>query len=143
MPGLPLSAHNISYNDSVDSQVKQILATTVPNLGKGNAQLYDFPYKYILRGPEKIRACINPETLPEHLWGIFRMIHDPKTNSDIKPCLILHIEQIVEDARDYEWETGVRRWSEEVFSRIVEGRLVNGWHSTDEIQRMRMILAQS
>lgn len=56
---------------------------------------------------------------------------------------MVHVEQIVEDAREYEWETGVRRWSEEVFSRITEGRLVYGWHSTDDIQRMRMILAQS
>lgn len=140
---LPFSVHNISYNEAVDSQVKQILATTVHNLGKGNNQPYDFPYKYILRGPKKIKASINSVTLPEHLWGIFRMIHDPKTNPDTKPCLIVHVEQIVEDAREYEWETGVRRWSEEVFSRISEGRLVNGWHSTDEIQGIRMIMAQS
>lgn len=71
------------------------------------------------------------------------MIHDSKTPHDIKPCLVLHIEQIVEDAREYEWETGVRRWSEEVFSRITKGRLFKGWHSVDERQRMRMILAQS
>lgn len=71
------------------------------------------------------------------------MIHDPKTSSDIKPCLIVHVEQIVEDAREYEREAGVRRWSEEVLSRITEGRLPNGWNSTDEIQRIRRILAQS
>lgn len=140
---LPVSTHNIPYDDMVDSQVKQILATTVHNLGKSNSQPFDFPYKYISRGPEKIKASLNSVTLPEHLWGIFRMIHDHKTIQDIKPCLILHVEQIVEDARDFEWESGVRRWSEEVFSRIAEGRLVHGWHSTDEIQRMRMILAQS
>lgn len=139
----PTSAQHFSTNHSVDSQVQQLLASTVHNLGKGNTPPYDFPFKYIMRGPEKVKACINSVTLPEHLWGIFRMIHDPKTTHDIKPCLILHIEQIVEDAREYDWETGVRRWSEEVFSRISEGRLYKGWHSTDEIQRMRMILAQS
>lgn len=140
---LPLSAQDASYNESIDSQVKHILATPVHNLGKGNHPPFDFPYKYILRGPERVKACINSVTLLEHLWGIFRMIHDPKTNADIKPCLILHVEQIVEDARKYEWEVGVRRWSEEVFSRISEGRLVNGWHATQEIQRLRMIIAQS
>lgn len=105
----PISTHDLTYDESVDNQVKQILATTVHNLGKGNTQPFDFPYKYILRGPEKVKAAINSVTLPEHLWGIFRMIHDPKSDPDTKPCLMLHIEQIVEDAREFEWETGVRR----------------------------------
>lgn len=139
----PTSTNDVRFDETLDLQVKQILATTAHNLGKGNSQPYDFPYKYILRGPEKIKATINSVTLPEHLWGIFRIIHDPKSNPDIKPCLMVHIEQIVEDAREFEWEAGVRGWSEEVFSRISEGRLVNGWHSYDEIQRMRMIIAQS
>lgn len=139
----PTSASEMRYDDALDSQVRQILATTAHNLGKGNSQPYDFPYKYILRGPEKIKATINSVTIPEHLWGIFRIMHDPKSEPDIKPCLMVHIEQIVEDAREYEWEAGVRRWSEEVFSRISEGRLASGWHSYDEIQRMRMVIAQS
>lgn len=141
--GLPTSTHDTVYTDSLDSQVKQILASTVHNLGKGNAQPFDFPFKYILRGPEKVKATINSVTLPEHLWGIFRIMHDPKTDIDIKPALMIHIEQIVEDAQEYDWESGVRRWSEEVFSRISEGRLINGWHAYDEIQRMRMVIAQS
>lgn len=140
---LPTSTHEATLDDSVDSQVKQLLATTVHTLGKGNTQPYDFPYKYILRGPEKVKAAINSVTLPEHLWGIFRIIHDPKTAPDIKPCLMVHIEQIVEDAREFEWELGVRRWSEEVFSRIAERRLTDGWHDYEEIQRMRMVISQS
>lgn len=140
---LPTSTHEVSYNQALDSQVQQILASTVHNLGKGNSQPFDFPYKYILRGPEKVKATINSVTLPEHLWGIFRIMHDPKTDPDTKPCLMIHIEQIVEDSLEYDWDLGVRRWSEEVFSRISEGRLVNGWHAYEEIQRMRMVIAQS
>lgn len=136
-------SRNVRYDDSIDSQVKHILATTAHTLGKGNSPPFDFPYKYILRGPEKVKVAINSVTLPEHLWGIFRMIHDPKLSPDIMPALMAHIEHIVEDSREFEWETGVRRWSEEVFSRISEGRLPNGWLSQDEIQRMRMIIAQS
>lgn len=140
---LPTSTHEVPYNQALDSQVQQILATTVHNLGKGNAQPFDFPFKYIQRGLEKVKATINLVTLPEHLWGIFRIMHDPKTDPDVKPCLMMHIEQIVEDALEFDWELGVRRWSEEVFSRISEGRLVNGWHGYEEIQRMRMVIAQS
>lgn len=84
---LPTSTRDAGYDESVDSQVKQILATTVHNLGKGNSQPYDFPYKYILRGPEKLKASINSVSLPEHPWEIFRIIHDQKTNPTIKPCL--------------------------------------------------------
>lgn len=80
---LPTCTHEFSYNDDLDLQVKHILASAVHNLGKGNAQPFDFPYKYILRGPEKVKATINSVTLPEHLWGIFRIMHDPKTVSDI------------------------------------------------------------
>lgn len=138
----PLSTHAPGFYDDVNAQVKHLLATTAHNLGKGNSPPYDFHYEYILRGPEKIKATINSVTLPEHLWVIFRIIHDVKTDPDLKPCLMIHIEQIVEDAREFEWEAGVRRWSE-VFSRVTEGRLLNGWHSYDEIQRMRMVIAQS
>lgn len=140
---LPSFVHDAPVSDTLDSQVKQLLASTVHNLGKGNSQPYDFPYKYILRGPEKVKATINSVTLLEPLWGIFRIIHDSKTDADIKPSLMLHIEQIIEEAREFDWELGVRCWSEEVFSRISEGRLLTGWHAYEEIQRMRMVIAQS
>lgn len=137
------AAHEALYGDRIESQVQQLLASSVHTLARGKVDVKDFPYKYIQRGPEKVNASINSVSMAEHLWGIFRMLHDHKTDPDIKPCLMLHMEQIVEDGREFEWATGVRRWSEETFSRIAEGRMLNGWHSYDEIKRLRMIISQS
>lgn len=68
-PILPTSTHDPGFYSDVDAQVKHLLATTAHNLGKGNSQPYDFPYKYILRGPEKIKATINSVTLPNIFGG--------------------------------------------------------------------------
>lgn len=104
------------YDDQVDSHVKQILASSVHTLAKGNVPTGIFPFKHVLRGPEKRQAHINSLTLSEHLWGIFRIIEDPKVDASIKPELMRHMQQIVEDEQEFDWELGVRRWSEEVFS---------------------------
>lgn len=133
----PTSLQDPVYNDTIDSQVRQLLASSVHTLGKGKVEVKDFPYKYIQRGPEKVNATINSVSMAEHLWGMFRMLHDSKTDPDTKPCLMIHMEQIVEDGREFDWASGVRRWFEEVFSHLAEGRLVNGWHSYDEIQRLK------
>lgn len=134
---------NPLYDDQVDSHVKQILASSVHNLAKGNVQAGIFPFKHVLRGPEKRQAQINSLTLSEHLWGIFRIIDDPKVDTSIKPELMRHMQQIVEDEQEFDWETGVRRWSEEVFSRVAQNRLPLGWHSRSEIQMLRLTISQT
>lgn len=91
------AANNPLYDNQVDLQVKHILASSVHNLAKGNVHSGIFPFKHVLRGPEKVQAQINSVTLSEHLWGIFRIIYNPKVDPAIKPELMRHMEQIVED----------------------------------------------
>lgn len=71
------------------------------------------------------------------------MIHDEEVPGEIKPSLLVHIEQILEDTQDYDWQTAVRPWSNKVFSRIAEGRIVGGWAARTEIQNLRMTIAQA
>lgn len=56
--------------------------------------------------------------MQEHLWGISRMIRDVSVPQDIKLLLYVHLEEILEDSRDYEWSSVVRVWSEECFSQV-------------------------
>lgn len=139
----PTDTASAAYDDQVDSHVKQILASSVHNLAKGNVLSGVFPFKHVLRGPEKRQAQINSVTLSEHLWGMFRIICDPKVDPSIKPELMRHMEQIVEDGQEFDWELGVRRWSEEVFSRVAQNRLPLGWHSRNEIQMLRLTISQT
>lgn len=101
-------------------------------MSKGMPKDGFFPHKYIKRGDEKSLMTLNSLTLPEHIWGIFAMIKDRAVPTSIKPALLQHIDEVVEDCRDYDWPTAVRRWSEEVFSLVAENRLPKGWLSTDK-----------
>lgn len=127
--------------DEMEQQVHHILASTAHSLTRGNVKPGAYPYKYIFRGPDKKRATINSVTLPEHLWGLVRMIKDPTIDPSTRPALINHMEEIIEDSCEYEW-VGIRRWSEEVFSLLAENRLANGWGATHRIQMLRMTLAR-
>lgn len=101
-----------------------------------------FPYSYVRRGDEKKHATINSVTLGEHVWGILAMIKDKDVPDSIKPVLLEHLDEVAEDSMDYEW-SAVRRWSEEIFSLVLEGRLPQGWFSTSKIQLLRMSIART
>lgn len=140
---LPMSAKDFTHNEHLEEQVSQIIESTANTLARGNVRPGLFPYKYVRRGPEKIKATINSVTPIEHLWAIFRIINDEAVQPDIKPYLLQHIQQILEDARDYDWATAVRPWSEEVFSLIAEGRLPQGWRSTEDIKMLRVTMSRA
>lgn len=123
------------------SEVHSILASTAHNLSKGNTTLGTFPFKLVSRGPEKKKIAINQVTLAEHLWGILRIVKDPKTSPGIIVYLLNHLEDVIEDACDFEW-VKVRRWSEEIFSLVAENRLASGWGSQQRIQMLRMNLSR-
>lgn len=90
-----------------------------------------------------MKMSINSLTALEHLWGIFAIIKDPTVSSGIKPALLTHMDEILEDCRWYDWESAVRPWSEEVFSLIGEGRLPMGWEDTRHIQMLRMTISRA
>lgn len=117
-PGAILSGDQAA---TLEDQVRYIMETT-PNQFKGKLPSggFLFPYKYVTRGPEKRKLSFNTVTLAEHIYGMFRMIDDQCTDPAIKPSLVVHMREVAEDACEYEWNTHVRRWSEEVFSMIAE-----------------------
>lgn len=79
----------------------------------------------------------------DHCWAIFRMVRDETVPAQIKPHIVTHIEQVLEDSRSYSWQGAVRPWSNEVFSRVAEGRLSDGWALYNEIQLLRISVSQA
>lgn len=140
---LPTSAAAIPTDSHLEAQVQNVLLNTASHLAKGNVQQGLYPHKYVLRGPEQKRMGLNALNPVEYLGGIFKMIKDPVVPSNIKPYLYAHMEEIVEDAADYDWQTAVRPWSEEVFTLIAEGRLPEGWSSHEKIQMLRLTISRA
>lgn len=127
--------------DATTQHVRNILASTAHHLSSGNAKPGLYPHKFVFRGPEKRRIPLNNVSLAEHLWGLLCIVKDPKTDPRIKPSLLAHLEDVIEDACDFQWPA-VRRWSEETFSLIAENRLPNGWYSTTRIQLLRVSMSR-
>lgn len=115
------SSSNLPQDD-VEAQVQQIIATTAHSLSKGNNKPEPYPFKYVARGPERRKLPINTVSLAEHLWGILRMVKDKRLDQCLVPFLLKHLEDVIEDACDFEWSR-VRRWLEEIFSLVSENRL--------------------
>lgn len=132
----PLSVSDMNFDSEDD--IQHILSTTAHQLARGNQRPGLFPHKYISRGPEQRRATLNSLSLPEYNWATLRMIKDSKVLQEIKPFIISHLEEVNEDACDYDWPTAVRRWSEEVYTQIAENRLPAGWASSERIQFLRL-----
>lgn len=123
------------------AQVQQIIENTAHTLSAGTAKPGSYPFKYVDRGPEKRKIPINSVTLSEHLLGILRLVKDPKVDPMVKPAILTHLEEVIEDSAEFEWQY-VRRWSEEIFSMVAEGRLPKGWFSTGRIQLLRMSMSR-
>lgn len=138
---LPSSAAAFMDNDALDKTVQKLLETTAHQLSSGTAIQGFYPHKYVRRGPEKKRATLNSLSLTEYTWGLCRMMKDDKVPAEIKPYIFNHLEEILDDAEYYDWASGVRRWSEEVFSQLAEGR-IPGWHAQSQIQMLRVTLSK-
>lgn len=140
---LPLSVKDFMNDNVLDQRFKSILANATTNVSRGNVRHGLFPFKYVFRGDDLKCAPMNSLTISDHCWAIFRMIKDDSAQADIKPYLVTHIDQILEDTGDYSWPGAIRLWSNEVFSRVAEGRFSNGWASTNEIQLLRISISQT
>lgn len=69
------------------------------------------------------------------------MIRDVAVPRDIKLLLYVHLEEILEDSRDYDWPSAVRAWSKECFSQVEEKHLP--WHDTSRIQMLRISMSRT
>lgn len=140
---LPTSTATMPADSQLEEQVQNVLINTASHLTKGNVQTGFYPHKYVLRGPEQKRMGLNTLTPIEYLGGMFNKIKDPAVPANIKPYLYSHMEELVEDAAHYDWQTAVRPWSEEIFTLIANGLLPEGWADHQKIQMLRMTISRA
>lgn len=140
---LPTSTAEMPNDPSIEAQVQQVLLNTASHLAKGNQSNGFYPHRYVVRGPEQKKLGLNSLNILEYLHGILRMIKDKAVPSISKPYIYAHLEEIIEDAREFDWATAVRPWSEEIFTLIAEGQLPEGWASQQKIQMLRMATARA
>lgn len=70
------------------------------------------------------------------------MIKDELLPPQDRPYIIQHLEEINQDAIDYDWATAVCCWSEEVFTLVAENRLIGGWANTSQVQMLRISMSK-
>lgn len=132
---LPMSASDINKDPALEAQVHQVLLNTATSLTKGNQPAGFF------RGQKEVG--LNSFTILEYLHGILYMNKDQAVPSNMKPYLYAHLEELIEDARDFDWATAVQPWSEEIFTLVAEGHLPEGWASHSKIQMLRMTMSRA
>lgn len=140
---LPTSTAELPNDSSLEAQVQQVLINTASHLAKGNQNTGFYPHRYVVRGPEKKKLGLNSLTILEYLHAILKMIKDSAVPSNSKPYIYAHLEEVIEDARQYDWPTAVRPWSEEVFTLINDGSMPEGWAAQQKIQMLRMTMSRA
>ena len=76
--------------------------------------------------------------MAEYTWGFLQIIKAKDFSDDSIPYMNSHLENVLEDAMMYEW-SDVRKWSEEVCTRISKGTL--RWADTYIIDRLQTQLS--
>ena len=112
-----------------------VVATPFTGIPGKHAQ---FPHHLVTRGPKKTKTNLGELSMPEYTWGFLQIIKTKEFSDDTIPFMNTHLENILEDSMMYEW-TDVRKWSEEVCTRIAKGTL--RWADTYIIDRLQTQLS--
>ena len=140
----PTTSRKAANNPSVAAEeALQLIAAAAQNKTviaarkKGIPADYMFPYDLIERGDSGKTIKKGESTREEYMLGLIRlMIHPAFPSADIKP-LTLHIAAVAKDNCKLPWQV-VRRYSEETFSQIADGRIPTGWQDITAIINIRV-----
>lgn len=128
---------------SPESLVRAILATTRKGLRhkKGVHPDYVYPHELIERGSDKKPIKRGEASYEEYAVALRFMENQSAFHPDDLPALRAHSLQVAEDARELPWFI-VREWSEEIFDRIADGRLPQGWRDPVALSNARFAQIQ-
>ena len=111
--------------------------TMVPARKKGIHPDYLFPYDLVERGDGGKPIKKGEATREEFSLGLIRLQLEPTFPPDSINALVSHHEMIAYDNCSLPWHI-VRRYSEETFTRIADGRLPHGWLDPVAINAVRL-----
>ena len=97
-----------------------------------------FPHHLVTRGPKKAKTNLGELSMAEYTWGFLQIIKTKDFADESVPFMNAHLERVLEDAMMYEW-ADVRKWSEEVCTRIAKATLQ--WADTYIIDRLQTQLS--
>ena len=111
--------------------------STTASRKKGIPHDYVFPYELVDRGEAAHVVKKADATREEYVLGLKRLESHPNFPSHALKALSKHQIQVAQDNCQLPWPV-VRRYSEEIFSRIADGRLAAGWHDEAQINAVRL-----
>ena len=115
------------------AQNKTVIATR----RKGIPENFMFPYDLIERGDSGKDIKKGESTREEYMLGLIRLMIHPDFPADDVKLLTLHIAAVARDNCKLPWQV-VRRYSEETFSQIADGRIPRGWKDSTAVINIRM-----
>lgn len=122
------SAADLSHSEEIANTIAKAL--TQPQVVNPGGK---YPHSYIVRGPKRLKTGLAELKLEEYLWGLYELIRETP-DPMLKAPITYHFEQVLQDSLAWNWED-VRAWSEEVFSRVITGKL--SWGDRYDIDRLQ------
>ena len=135
-------APGVSTNDAAEEALRLIAAaaqnkSVLASKTKGNPPKFVYPFDLVERGDTGRKIKKGESTREEYVLGLIRLSNLPTfPPEDIKP-LAAHQAIIARDNCKLPWQL-VRRYSEEIFSQIADGRIATGWKDTSAINLIRI-----
>ena len=129
-------------NQAADEALRLIAAaaqskSVATDKKKGSSADFVFPYELVHRGDTGKKIKKGEASREEYVLGLIRLSTHPSfPTADIK-ALTIHQATIARDNCKLPWQL-VRRYSEEIFSQIADGRLPQGWKETGAIDLIRI-----
>ena len=117
--------------------VEAISAVATPFTGISGKHA-QFPHHLVTRGSKKQKTNLGELSMAEYTWGFLQIVKARDLSDDSIPFMNAHLENVLEDAMMYHW-ADVRKWSEEVCTRISKGTL--RWTDTYIIDRLQTQLS--
>lgn len=96
----------------------------------------DWPHFYVYRGPDRQAAKYVDLSVQEFVFGFMCIIR--KTKSPDKELMLNHLQELMEDAVTYGWES-VRNYHSIILQHMEMKRI--GWRDTEAIQKLRRTYA--
>ena len=132
---LPQTMSDLEGDINIQERVAKALQAALLPESRGKQS---HPHHFIYRGPKRDKTVLDELTMCEYLAGFLELMELRPAESEEKAFMYQHLSRILKNARNYDWPS-VRSWSEEVCTRISEGKLT--WQSTYEIDRMELEMA--
>ena len=97
---LPPHLFPVNYSEAYDlvSQHVQVLLNSAQHFIKAKGRRSQ-AYENVQRGPKRIKTGLDTLKEAEYIYGLFRLIKDPRTPHNQKSPLSKHLHQVFADAK--------------------------------------------